>query len=74
MLFTGYSDRLKSRFKSIQTIKEEMTVNPAIKLVQTAPLHAKIFLQGMVESSRNSEETSVGDVIEHCFEICQVDG
>ena len=76
MLFTGYADRIISRFKLTQTIKKEMAVNPAIKLVQTAPLHAKIFLQGMVESFRNSgiEETSVGDVIEHCFEICQVDG
>ena len=44
--------------------------------MQTAPLHAKIFLRGVVASFRSSgiEEASVEDVIEHCFAICHVDG
>lgn len=64
--------RLKDVIKAVEAI----SCNPAIKLMQTAPLLAKVFLRGVVASFRSSgiEEASCEEVIEHCFAICHVDG
>lgn len=64
--------RLKDVIKAVEAI----SCNPAIKLMQSAPLQAKIFLRGVVASFRSSgiEEASIEEVIEHCGAICHVDG
>ena len=64
--------RLKDVIQAVNTI----SCNPAILLMKTAPLYAKVFLRATVAAFRSSgiEEATIEEIIQHIDAIAHIDG